>query len=439
MKYIYLNNFRGFNKTLIPLAQVNFLIGENSTGKSSFLKILEKFNQHEFWLKPTFSSENESLTFSDLVSAWSKDKSFFQVGVVTHKDQKNPKSISFEILEFQSVNELPEATSFISYTSSGLSAISKINDKRINYLIDDSTQLDFSVENIATEIDSMFSKVQSGAAQHIQKELFHLPLRIVLDIIKDLDSKNKSENATSNNSAGRRSSFLFNFPMSSMGVKLISPIRSQPKKVYEGVNLNYSADGDHAPLLLKKTLSGRSNKSKEFKSKLGSLGELSGLFEKLTTHPFGSGKQNPFEVLVKFSGSEEINIKNVGYGVSQVLPLLVEFLTSENKRIFTVQQPEVHLHPKAQAALGDLIYELASTNQHCFYIETHSDYLIDRFRLAKKSAQTKIEAQVLFFERTKKGNTVYPLKISDDGLYPENQPAEFKSFFINEQIKLLEL
>ena len=172
--------------------------------------------------------------------------------------------------------------------------------------------------------------------------------------------------------------------------------------------------------------------------KLKKFGKTSGLFETISAHSFDKSPQSPFELLIKFSGVE-LNINNVGYGVSQVLPLIVEFLSKKKDKFFAVQQPEVHLHPRAQAALGDLLYELSKERGHSFIMETHSDYLIDRFRLRIKQDKKPIKAQVIFFERIKKGNNAHILSINSNGQYPMMQPSSFRDFFIKEEINLLEI
>lgn len=80
--FIYMNNFRGFSKTTLELQQVNFLIGENSTGKSSFLKLLYLFSSLHFWMSFTFKFEEDQdeWSFDDIVSNSSEDKSFFEIG-----------------------------------------------------------------------------------------------------------------------------------------------------------------------------------------------------------------------------------------------------------------------------------------------------------------------------------------------------------------------
>lgn len=65
--------------------------------------------------------------------------------------------------------------------------------------------------------------------------------------------------------------------------------------------------------------------------------------------------------------------------------------------------------------------------------------MIDRFRLSIKKNKKHIDSQVLFFEKNKKGNSVYIIEINENGQYQENQPKGFRDFFINEELNLLSI
>lgn len=76
---------------------------------------------------------------------------------------------------------------------------------------------------------------------------------------------------------------------------------------------------------------------------------------------------------------EEASILNVGFGVSQVLPILVEGLRIQERASLVLEQPEIHLHPKMQADLADFLLCLALGNRQVI-VETHSDHLVNRIR-----------------------------------------------------------
>jgi predicted ATPase len=89
---------------------------------------------------------------------------------------------------------------------------------------------------------------------------------------------------------------------------------------------------------------------------------------------------NLFQVDIKGAGkSSTANLADVGFGVSQVLPVLVQGLLMRRGGIYVVQQPEIHLHPDAQAGLADFFIYLASYGVIAI-VETHSEYLLLRLR-----------------------------------------------------------
>ena len=90
----------------------------------------------------------------------------------------------------------------------------------------------------------------------------------------------------------------------------------------------------------------------------------------------------------------------MGYGVSQALPLLTALLRADGPELFLLQQPEVHLHPRAQAALGSLFCDIAAPGRQLI-VETHSDYLIDRVRMDLRDGKTSLKPEdvsILYFE-----------------------------------------
>lgn len=88
-----------------------------------------------------------------------------------------------------------------------------------------------------------------------------------------------------------------------------------------------------------------------------------------------------YELNVKINKDEEWqDLTHVGVGVSQVLPIVIMFLLSDEDDILIFEQPELHLHPQVQSRLCDLFIAIARAERQCI-IETHSEYLINRLRL----------------------------------------------------------
>jgi predicted ATPase len=167
------------------------------------------------------------------------------------------------------------------------------------------------------------------------------------------------------------------------------------------------------------------------------VGAESGLFQTVQIRPFGDDVTAPFEVDIVLD-KKALNLSTVGYGVSQSLPVLVELLWRRPGSWFAIQQPEVHLHPRAQAALGDVLFDLAREEKKRFLIETHSDFTVDRFRINyRRRLSDKPASQVLFFERKQSRNTVRALRIGARGELPASQPSGYRRFFIKEDLKLM--
>jgi hypothetical protein len=218
----------------------------------------------------------------------------------------------------------------------------------------------------------------------------------------------------------------------------VAPIRTKPRRTYDELRRGFSSEGTHTPYLIRKILDTKTQ-AERFRKIIHRVGKDSGLFERVDIERFGTDVTAPFQVRIVLD-KKSFNLTNVGYGVSQALPVLVEVLWRAPGTWFAIQQPEVHLHPRAQAALGDLIFTMAATEGKRFLIETHSDFMLDRYRTNVRSMKLKkLRSQVLFFERQQGRNTVTALSIGEQGELPLKQPRGYRNFFIKEQMDILGL
>lgn len=81
MPVLYFDNFRGFTKTFLPLKNVNFFVGENSSGKTSVLKLIKILSDHRFWFTQEFNSDEAELGYySEIASHTNKTKKYFEIG-----------------------------------------------------------------------------------------------------------------------------------------------------------------------------------------------------------------------------------------------------------------------------------------------------------------------------------------------------------------------
>ena len=151
----------------------------------------------------------------------------------------------------------------------------------------------------------------------------------------------------------------------------------------------------------------------------------------LEVKAIGSDSGDLFEVrLIDTRRKERVSIAlpDVGFGVSQLLPFIVQSLVSE-KRIISIEQPEVHVHPRLQADLGDLLAEaIQEPRQNRFIIETHSEHLILRLqRLVRKQQIKPEDVSVIYVSRGPEGAKAERLRLDEDGDFIDEWPGGFFS------------
>lgn len=116
-------------------------------------------------------------------------------------------------------------------------------------------------------------------------------------------------------------------------------------------------------------------------------------------------------------GQAALPLASVGIGVSQVLPLLVMGLVSPSSTLLLIEQPELHLHPRVQARLGDFFLGLAACQKHCL-IETHGENLINqlRYHIVRSGGQEQSNCAIYFVQQDEQGATTFvPIAISPRG------------------------
>ena len=118
--------------------------------------------------------------------------------------------------------------------------------------------------------------------------------------------------------------------------------------------------------------------------------------------------------------------------MSQVLPLVTELMRPDAPSLILLQQPEVHLHPSAQAALGSLFCHLATDRQ--IIVETHSDFLLNRIRMDIRDGRAPLspdDVSILYFERSEIDVDIHAVRIDRDGNVI-GAPPGYGQFFMEE-------
>lgn len=118
-------------------------------------------------------------------------------------------------------------------------------------------------------------------------------------------------------------------------------------------------------------------------------------------------------------GSRDVNLASTGCGISQLVPVIVHTVLTPQSGCLLVEQPEIHLHPSAQADLADLFVENARHNRQ-FIIETHSEHFILRLRRRVAEGRLKPEKVRIFAVEKKGGQTrITQLNLKRSGHFEE--------------------
>lgn len=134
------------------------------------------------------------------------------------------------------------------------------------------------------------------------------------------------------------------------------------------------------------------------------------------------------------------NILDVGIGTSQLLPLIIESVNSKDESIIIIEEPETHIHPKAQAKLSDLFVACANDDNKKFIIETHSIFLVTQLQILVASKAIAAEdVKVYFFDQDREGTKIKEMIVSENGQFEEEWPSGFFDIHYELGKKLFEL
>lgn len=448
---IGLNEFRAFAKTgPIDVRPLTFLVGENSAGKTSFLAALNyiwRFQQRT--VEATFSLPPFDLgTFDELVhrvrgrtrparfSLEAENNIVVDArrGVGIRISGQPERITGRACLTLSFSNNVGEAR---------LASLSLIfNERRLE--VHTSDDLEVKIFNNDKLVYDSTNKqgsldLSSGFSNLTRLDFNYISLLLRRIIIEQLSTNNKTAPPhvlDANIILGAFEALSESFPRS---IFAGAPVRTSPSRVYTPADQSRSPEGRHTPQVLFKIKETDAARWQKIKAGLENFGQLSGMFSKIDVARYRKSGSSPFQINITLKGKQS-NLVDVGYGVSQALPILTDLIEAGPKSAFLFQQPEVHLHPQAQAALGSFFSSYVVEHRDSYIIaETHSDYMIDRVRYEVKQGNIRPnDVSILYFESEGTDVTINQIGI-DEGGNIINAPHSYRDFFILEQIKILGL
>jgi len=409
---VFLENVRCFcNEHRFSLEPLTLLVGENSTGKSTFMAMVDHLSQSEFGsLRPSFNNPPFDLGTYDSIATFKGGRygraDRFSVGLTENGAEDGTRKI---VATYRSHRGQPQLLRYQASIGPGSVAL-EMQDwpvAKLTVELDQAKPRVFSLDATAMEAGMPVSFLLHSAMAQFPEA----PDPKILGLIRTLRLG------------------------PAIPALALAPIRTRPRRTYDEFYDNFMPEGDHIPVLLARIWQEEKEPQKgQLFEALNAFGKTSSLFKHIGVRRLGKGPTDPFQILVTTAGPPA-NLSDVGYGVSQALPVAVQSVITGRSRLL-IQQPEVHLHPRGQAELGSFFARLVTRGQKEYVIETHSDYLLDRVRVeVGKGTVPAKDVLILFFEKVGQETHVHQIRLDGSGNVL-NAPATYRSFFLQEETSL---
>lgn len=423
LQHLTIENFKAWKKADMRLASLTGLFGANSSGKTSILQFL-------LMLKQTVESPDESLvlnlngnyvdlgTFYDIISAHDlKNELVFKIDweELLFDSESLELDFSCQISEF--ANRLKVLNFSYNLENEGIEVANRkeiiIHDARgIERIIDDIKFVKFY--DIDTEkIINIFHSDRGSIKPSVTTKLFYT---------------NRFNN-------------LFN------QIHYLGPLREPPKRVYQWGGERRSLLGNRGEFVIEAIL-GAQERGEDIEHdgtqySLDAylafwLREL-GLIQDFQIAPITEGGRW-YEVKVRLTAkSPYVLLTDVGFGVSQILPVLTLCFFTPKGSILLIEQPEIHLHPRVQSGLADVFIDAIEKRGVQIILESHSEHLLRR--LQRRIAEGKFDnenAALYFCNKNEEGYSDLQTLDLDDFGNIKNWPDNFFGDEMNEMFQMSE-
>lgn len=384
---IGVGGFKSLRKVNIDLGQVTVLIGLNGTGKSSVIQALVVLKQSLRRNQLITSGPTIDLgDFNDVVSFGRKGISFSISGSTLFDGRPfaEPKSRASYQYEFTSGQDgVVSSDAFVDIGQ-------------------------FHFDGSWKESRSVVSKEISIAEGNIT--LSYHPNDTIGMPMRRIGSRASPGYEEEHDEAARTLTRVFGVIESEIrSIFVVPPSRGLDKPQYplEG--------GPHQDILDSK---GTSQQSSHLASTIAYTSEIE---EMISQHIYRiTGLKVRHKLVpdrqVSIRTRRDINIVNEGFGTNQLVHLFAQVESSPLGSLVAIEEPEIHLHPKAQAEIAEVLLEIAKKEDKHFLISTHSEHFL--FRLLTNVASGKIDPEdlsVYFFELERGFTKATKLEIDKEG------------------------
>ncbi len=225
------------------------------------------------------------------------------------------------------------------------------------------------------------------------------------------------------------------------GISYLGPLRKHPQRIYPWSGETPASVGPMGEYAVAAILAAQ-EEGRKLNRKVGGhtrgfaefiaawLKDL-GVIQDFSVRPVAAGRKE-YEVLVKtHAKAPQVKITDVGFGISQVLPALVQAFYCPPHSTVWMEQPEIHLHPQVQAELADVFISATQARENGkargvqLIVESHSEHFLNRLQRRVAEGAVQPEDVAVYFCRREGGATeLEPLRLNMFGEI-ENWPEHF--------------
>ncbi|MEX0670400.1 MAG: DUF3696 domain-containing protein [Pirellulales bacterium] len=421
---LYLKNFKAWGNQLwedgVELAPVTLLLGTNSAGKTSLLQAL-------LLLKQTFQSADPNLDlnlggqandiadfgrYDDIIHGHNgKNELGLGVDVQTPEDALEHIAPKSPLVRYRAT-----FNSFVGVPEVSLLTLSGGDNEESlkvpQYSLTRSTRATYEIG-----FPGMSETPEAKRIFHPEKALFFPQ--------DALSAMGASREAVQDLSLEIHRHFR--------NIYYLGPLREYPKRNYLWNSAKPGEIGPRGEQAISALLASDNAPKRKMQDEEWVSGELVdhvsrwlaqlGIADKLVLEKQGQSRH--YDVVIKRHG-KSASLIDVGFGVSQVLPMIVLAYFVPRGATIVAEQPEIHLHPLAQAGLADLMAEVARERGVQFIVETHSEYMFRRMQfLIADEKLAPSECRPYFVSRGEDSAALLdPLRVDDYGKV-DNWPKHF--------------
>ncbi|MBE2268303.1 MAG: DUF3696 domain-containing protein [Anaerolinea sp.] len=205
----------------------------------------------------------------------------------------------------------------------------------------------------------------------------------------------------------------------------LGPLRATPQRVYVWGGDKPSDVGKTGERMISALLSEQAQGKSGLEQKVAEWLKKMGLIHSFSLRPLAPGRRDYEIVVKKTPDSAEVLITDIGFGVSQLLPVLVLCYYVPEGSTLILEQPEIHLHPSVQADLADVFIDVIKTRKLQIIFESHSEYLLHRLqRRIAEEVLDQDDTALYFCEVQGEESKLKPLELDEYGNIA-NWPKDF--------------